>query len=88
MTFSCLYLLLFIKGIHFPSRQSWQTLLAAAWCLAGFVFVNIYNSNLISYMSVTYQKPEINSYHDLALATDYKATVLMGSIQDIDLLVI
>jgi hypothetical protein len=37
-------------------------------------------------MSVTYQRPEINSFRDLATATNYKATVLIGSIQDIDLL--
>nr|CAH0099274.1 unnamed protein product [Daphnia galeata] len=40
----------------------------------------------ITSRSVVSCRPEINSYHDLALATDYKATVLMGSIQDIDLL--
>jgi hypothetical protein len=39
-------------------------------------------------MSVTYQRPEVNSFRDLALATKFKATVLTGSIQDIDLRII
>ncbi|XP_046463702.1 uncharacterized protein LOC124209652 [Daphnia pulex] len=73
------------QGIYFPCRQSSQKLLAATWCLVAFVFVNIYNSTLTSYTSVVYQRPEINSFRDLALATKYKATVLIGSIQDTDL---
>lgn len=78
---------LFHQGGHFPSRQSTQKLLGATWCLVSFIFVNIYNSTLTSYMSVTYQKPEINSFNDLATATSYKGTILIGSIQEIDLMV-
>ncbi|EFX79396.1 hypothetical protein DAPPUDRAFT_319673 [Daphnia pulex] len=73
------------QGNHFPCRQPSQKLLVATWCFVTFVFVNTYNSTLTSYMSVTYQRPEINSFRDLATATPYKATVLIGSIQDIDL---
>jgi hypothetical protein len=29
---------------------------------------------------MTYERPEINSYHDLAVAKDYKANVLIGFI--------
>ncbi|XP_046651950.1 uncharacterized protein LOC124342817 [Daphnia pulicaria] len=76
------------QGVYFPCRQPSQKLLVATWCFATFVFVNIYNSTLRSYMSVTYQRPEINSFRDLATATNYKATVLIGSIQDIDLRVV
>lgn len=36
-------------------------------------------------MSVTYQKPDINSFKDLATSTTYKANVLIGSIQEIDI---
>ncbi|XP_046459653.1 uncharacterized protein LOC124206066 [Daphnia pulex] len=36
-------------------------------------------------MSVTYQRPTINSVRDLAFTPSYKATVIAGSIQDIDL---
>lgn len=41
------------QGSHFPSRQPSQKLLAATWCFVSFVFVNIYNTTLTSYMSVT-----------------------------------
>ncbi|XP_046461551.1 uncharacterized protein LOC124207942 [Daphnia pulex] len=78
----------FSQGNYFPCQQPSQKLLVATWCFVTFVFVNTYNSTLTSYMSVTYQRPEVNSFRDLALATKYKATVLTGSIQDIDLRVI
>ncbi|EFX79391.1 hypothetical protein DAPPUDRAFT_319679 [Daphnia pulex] len=83
---NCSSIIRFI-GNHFQCHQPSQKLLAATWCFVTFVFVNTYNSTLTSYMSVTYQKPEIiNSFRDLATATpSYKATVLIGSIQDIDL---
>ena len=35
--------------------------LAAIWCLATFVFVNSYNSTLASYLSLSYNAPEVNS---------------------------
>lgn len=81
-----LYSVMVSQGSHFPSHQPSQKLLAATWCFVSFVFVNIYNTTLTSYMSVTYQKPEINSFYDLAAATPYKATILTGSIQEIDLM--
>ncbi|KAI9556282.1 hypothetical protein GHT06_018856 [Daphnia sinensis] len=81
-----LYSVMISQGSYFPSRQPSQKLLAATWCFVSFVFVNIYNSTLTSYMSVTYQKPEVNSFYDLAAATSYKATILTGSIQEIDLM--
>ena len=81
------YNFLNFKGNDFPSRQLSQRILAATWCLIAFVFVNIYNSTLTSYMSVTYQRPTINSFDDLATNPSYKATILTGSIQEIDILV-
>ncbi|XP_057374702.1 glutamate receptor 2-like isoform X1 [Daphnia carinata] len=81
-----LYGVLISQGSRLPSSPSPQKLLAATWCIVAFVFVNIYNSTLTSYMSVTYQRPTINSFSDLAASSTFKATVLTGSIQDIDLL--
>jgi hypothetical protein len=75
------------QGNYISFRQSTQKILAASWCLVAFVFVNIYSSTLTSYMSVTYQRPTINSFYDLAFNPSYKATVRIGSIQEIDLLV-
>ncbi|KAI9556283.1 hypothetical protein GHT06_018857 [Daphnia sinensis] len=81
-----LYGVLISQGSYLPSSPSPQKLLAATWCIVAFVFVNIYNSTLTSYMSVSYQRPLINSFSDLAASSTFKATVLTGSIQDIDLL--
>ncbi|XP_032779732.2 glutamate receptor ionotropic, delta-2 isoform X2 [Daphnia magna] len=81
-----LYGVLISQGSYLPSCPWPLKLLAATWCIVAFVFVNIYNSTLTSYMSVTYQRPLINSFSDLAASSTFKATVLTGSIQDIDLL--
>lgn len=66
-----------------------QHLLLLTWSLVAFVFVKTYTSTLTShYMSTIYKSPEINTFADLAASTTYKATVGVGSIQEIDLLVI
>ena len=38
-------------------------------------------------MSVAYQRPDVNSFDDLAKATTYKSYVRVGSIQEIELFV-
>ena len=38
-------------------------------------------------MSITYQRPEINSFKDLANNPNYQATIQKGSIGEIDILV-
>ncbi|KAI9560828.1 hypothetical protein GHT06_011780 [Daphnia sinensis] len=79
-----LYGVIVSQGSYFPQRQLPQRLLLATWCFVAFVFVNIYNSTLTSYLSVTFQRPEVNSLNDLARIPAYKATILAGSIQEID----
>jgi hypothetical protein len=37
-------------------------------------------------MSLTFQKPEINSFKDLAASASYQATVAIGSIQELDVM--
>jgi hypothetical protein len=61
-------------------------LLAVFWCFFAFVFVNIYTSTLTSFMSVTYQRPDINSFSDLAKNPSYNVTVQKGAITEIDVL--
>ncbi|EFX69516.1 hypothetical protein DAPPUDRAFT_113577 [Daphnia pulex] len=73
------------QGDYCRFRRSSQKLLAATWCLIAFVFVNVYNSTLTSYMSVTYQRPIINSMSDLAANPSYKMACVAGAIQYIDL---
>ncbi|XP_046461748.1 glutamate receptor ionotropic, delta-2-like [Daphnia pulex] len=64
-----------------------QHLLLFTWSLVAFVFVKTYTSTLTShYLSTIYKSPEINTFADLAASTTYKATVGVGSIQEIDLL--
>jgi 4-amino-4-deoxy-L-arabinose transferase-like glycosyltransferase len=75
------------QGDYCRFRQSSQKLLAATWCLIAFVFVNVYNSTLTSYMSVTYQRPIINSMSDLAANPSYNMACVAGAIQYIDLTV-
>ena len=74
-----------LQGDYCRFRHSSQKILVATWCLIAFVFVNVYNSTLTSYMSVIYQRPVINSMSDLAANPSYKMTVLTGSINEIDL---
>ncbi|KAK4005333.1 hypothetical protein OUZ56_007050 [Daphnia magna] len=80
-----LYSVIISQGSYFPQCRLPQRLLLATWCFVAFVFVNIYNSTLTSYLSVTFQRPEVNSLNDLAKNPAYKATILAGSIQEIDL---
>ncbi|XP_059350682.1 glutamate receptor ionotropic, delta-1-like isoform X2 [Daphnia carinata] len=80
-----LYGVMISQGSFFPQCRLPQRLLLATWCFVAFVFVNIYNSTLTSYLSVTFQRPEINSLSDLTKNPSYKATILAGSIQEIDL---
>ncbi len=61
---------------------------AVMWCLATFVFVNIYCSCLTSYMSIITQRPDINSYHDLATNPNYQPSIVNGSIAEAVFLVI
>ena len=74
------------QGSYFRSTRNAQKFLAATWCLAAFILVNIYSSTLTSYMSLTFQKPEINSFKDLASSASYQATVAIGSIQELDVM--
>jgi len=39
-------------------------------------------------MSTTYQRPDINSFKDLANNPNYQATIVKGSLSEIDILVL
>lgn len=80
--FSC-----FKKGISLQNGYKTIGVIAIFWCFLGFMFVNIYCSTLTSFMSITYQRPEINSFKDLANNPNYQATIQKGSIGEIDILV-
>ena len=61
--------------------------LATVWCLATFVFVNSYNGTLASYLSVSYNVPEVNSIEELASSSSNQLVILKGSISEVNILV-
>ena len=75
-------------GTSLQSGYKTIGVIAIFWCFLGFMFVNIYCSTLTSFMSITYQRPDINSFKDLAHNPNYEATILKGSISEIDILVL
>ena len=70
-------------GTSLQSGYKTIGVIAIFWCFFGFMFVNIYCSTLTSFMSITYQRPDINSFKDLANNPNYEATILKGSISEI-----
>ena len=75
------------KGGYFRNGHKSVGMIAVVWCFATFVFVNIYSTCLTSYMSLTFQRPAINSFGDLAMAKDYDLTVVKGSNAEVIFLV-
>ena len=75
-------------GETYRSKHRLVGFLAAIWCLATFVFVNSYNSTLASYLSLSYNAPEVNSIKELASSSTYQRAILKGSISEVDILVI
>ena len=68
-----------LKGGYIRNCHQSIKMIAVVWCFATFVFVNIYSSCLTSYMSLIFQRPDINSFHDLAMAKDYDLSVVKGT---------
>jgi len=61
--------------------------MAATWCFATFVFVNVYCSCLTVYTSLLFQRPDINSLHDLAENPNYQLITVISSTPEIEFLV-
>jgi len=57
-------------------------IVAVTWCVAAFFFVNIYSSCLTSYMSLTFQKPDIVTFKDLANMPSYKVLTIKFTTPD------
>ena len=76
-----------VKGGSVQSGYKTVGVIAIFWCFLGFMFVNIYCSTLTSFMSITYQRPEINSFKDLANSPNHQAMIKKGSISEMDILV-
>ena len=63
-------------------------MLVVSWCLAAFVFVNVYNSTLTSALATWYKAPEINSVRDLADSAVFKTIIIKGTVLDTEILVV
>jgi hypothetical protein len=75
------------SGSYYDTKWRTLRLLAATWCLSAFVFVNVYSSVLISYLSAQYRLPEINSVNDLA-SSNHPIGTLTGTAPEDDILVV
>ena len=82
-----LIFLLLTTGVLLQTGYKKVGVIAIFWCFLGFMFVNIYSSTLTSFMSITYQRPDVNSFKDLANNPNYQAIIQKGSIGEIDILV-
>jgi hypothetical protein len=76
-----------LSGGYYRSGHKTLGILATVWCLAAFVFVNSYNSLLVSYLSVSYKSPDINSLAQLASSSTHKMVTMKGILYEIDILV-
>ena len=62
-------------------------IISVVWCFFTFVIANVYNSSVISYLSVTYKKPDVSNFQELANHVHFKVVTLEGSICEIDIMV-
>ena len=66
-----------IGGYYWHSYRS-IGVMASTWCLViAFFLVNIYSSCLTSYTSLTFQRPNVSSFSDLATKPNYQVMALV-----------
>ena len=75
-----------LPGMPYTSRLRSIGFIAFVWCFLAFVVVNVYDSCVISYLSVTYKKPDISTFKELATNSKMEAVTLEGSICEIDIM--
>ena len=76
------------SGVQKKSRNRSILCIALAWCFLAFVIVNVYNSCIISFLSVSYKKPDVSTFQELATNSKYEAVTMEGSICHIDIMVL
>ena len=74
-------------GAYYPGRNVHFGILAAAWCSAAFIFVNVYCGTLTSYLAASYNRPDINSMYELGHSSKYQMVVLKGLLPEFEMLV-
>lgn len=80
--------IIIIGGYYKESNYRAFGVMAATWCFATFVFVNVYCSCLTSYTSLIFQRPAINNLRDLAEKSNFLMISVVGSNAHEKLLVI
>jgi hypothetical protein len=78
---------LMLVGGYYRAGHHFLGILAISWCLAAFVFVNVYSTVLTSSLATSYVAPEINSMEDLAESSHFKMALIQGSTAEEDVLV-
>ena len=63
-----------VQSINIGRTSGSTRVITTFWILATFVFVNVYNSCIMSYMSLRFQRPVINTLQDLANNPNYLPT--------------
>jgi hypothetical protein len=76
-----------VEGSYYRRSSRIIGLLAAVWCISAFVFVNVYSSTLMSYLSCYYQSPEINSLEELATSSTHQLAMIKSSLAERNIMV-
>jgi hypothetical protein len=79
---------LLFKGTYYSTGYRVLGAIAATWCFAAFVFVNVYSGTLTSYLSAQYKSPEINSMEQLAQKPNFQVVTQKGTFTELDLMVL
>jgi hypothetical protein len=77
--------LLLRTGGYYKTNHRFLDIIAVCWCLAAFVFVNVYNTMLTSTLATYFKSPEINSLQQLADSSTYNVVVIKGSTASYDI---
>ena len=81
-----MYIIIYL-GVFFKKSIRSIGILAFAWCFVSFVIVNAYNSTVISYLSLSFKKPDVSTFHELAYNSNFQVTTIESTICEIDIMV-
>jgi Ligand-gated ion channel len=68
------------EGENYTPTKNVVRLIAAGWCLAAIVLVNVYNGQLVSYLTVPKFETVVNSFNELAHSKTPQLALPKGTI--------
>ena len=71
-----------ITGGNFKSDYRPVGVIAFTWCLFAFFIVNIYSSCVTSYTSLKFQRPDVQTFQDVASDSRYQVLTVESSFPD------